>query len=84
MSNAGAIFLTHDREVVRYALTDYDVRNDHRFINTNYDVEFDVRDLPATFLGPDERAVRDSDQRAYARVIKRAIDAGHFVPRRSS
>jgi hypothetical protein len=84
MSNAGAIFFTHDREVVRFALTDYDVRKDHRFINTNYDVEFDVRDLPEAFLGADERAVQDKDPRAQKRVIMRAIDAGHFVPRRSS
>lgn len=79
MANTGGIFVTQEREVVRYAMTDYDVRKDYRYVNTNYDTEFDVRDLPESLIGPDRDAVWQNDPHAHRRVIRRAIDQNYFA-----
>lgn len=78
-SVAGDVFMEHRGEVVRVVECDNDCGlKDFRYLNTNYDREIDIRDLPAEILRGEANKVCANDTMAHLIVLRRAIDAGFF------
>lgn len=78
-SVAGKVFVEHRGEVVRVVEAGGDCGvKDFRYINTNYDREIDIRDLPEDILGDEVDEVIGNDAEAHRVVLRRAIDAGVF------
>jgi hypothetical protein len=80
-SVAGEVFIEHRGEVVRVVDCENDCgRKDFRYVNTNYDCEIDIRDLPDDIQGAQAEKVTENDTMAHRIVLRRAIDVGFFRP----
>lgn len=73
MSTPGSVFLTSKGRKIRYVERHQDIASDYWYLDTDSGREFDVRELPAAYIGEDRPAVLAGDREAHKRAIKRAL-----------
>jgi hypothetical protein len=69
----GDAFLRANGRVIRHLKKHQDIPMDYRYLDTETDLEFDVRDLPVQFRGEQKNEVLDGDRESHRRVMRRAI-----------
>lgn len=82
MSTPGSVFLTSKGRKIRYVERHQDIASDFWYLDTDSGREFDVRELPATYIGDDGAAIRAGDREAHKRAIKRALAHGFDFKRK--
>lgn len=76
-NNATSVFLRRKGRTIRHVEKHQDIPMDFHYCDMETGREFDVRDLPAEYLGTDRLSVLEGDREAHKAVIRRAIDGAH-------
>lgn len=78
----GAVFFCHEGRTIHHLEKHQDIAMEFHYLDTETGREFDVRDMPAMYVGEDRDAMLRGDRDAHQRIITRAIDDDyHFVTR---
>ena len=73
----GVVFLRRKGRVIRHVERHQGLPMDYWYLDTETGREFDVRELPAQFLGDDKDDVLSGDRESHRHVIHRAIKGDH-------
>lgn len=77
MSKIGKKFTTRDGRTVHYLEKHQDIAMEFTYYDDETGLEFDVRELPDTFIGADRVAIGNGDREAHRRAIQAAMKADH-------
>ena len=82
MSTTGTVFMASKGRRIRFVQRHQGVSSDFWYLDAESGREFDVRELPMTYLGDDRAAVMGGDRQAHQRVIQRALASDYSFDRR--